>query len=307
MATTVLRECPTCGLWFRTTDELQDHRDRDHAPRRDPDPGPRGTMTLAVDPERGAGRALRVAAVLAAQAGMSLEVVAVPPLGLGRSVTEAYLTARTHDTRREGAPDAHPVVLPQGDVATELVAHLDEVGASLLCMDTRSRGPVSAVVLGSTSEAVVRRSPIPVALVGPRAAQPAGRYRSLVVAVDGSAPADAAVDAAVELAQTLDVPLHLVHVLDPGLALPDPDILESTYLSRGAARIARPVDHDVLHDRHPAAAIAAFAEDRPAPLIVMGTHGRSDLRRLAVGSVALGVVRAAAAPVVVVRGPVPPR
>lgn len=49
--------------------------------------------------------------------------------------------------------------------------------------------------------------------------------------------------------------------------------------------------------------ILGAAERTKADLIVMGTHGRTGLSRLAMGSVAEQIVRRAACPVVTVRGP----
>jgi nucleotide-binding universal stress UspA family protein len=51
----------------------------------------------------------------------------------------------------------------------------------------------------------------------------------------------------------------------------------------------------------PAAVIVKVAEEIGADLIVMGTHGRTGLRRLLVGSVGEWVVRKAPCPVVTVR------
>jgi nucleotide-binding universal stress UspA family protein len=48
--------------------------------------------------------------------------------------------------------------------------------------------------------------------------------------------------------------------------------------------------------------ILAQAKQWPADLIVMGTHGRRGLARLAMGSDAEQVVRAATVPVMLVRG-----
>ena len=47
----------------------------------------------------------------------------------------------------------------------------------------------------------------------------------------------------------------------------------------------------------PAVAIARLAEEEHADLIVMGTHGRTGLTRLLMGSVAEAVVRRAPCPV----------
>jgi nucleotide-binding universal stress UspA family protein len=56
---------------------------------------------------------------------------------------------------------------------------------------------------------------------------------------------------------------------------------------------------DTLNRRIPEA-IADDAEAWPADLIVIGTHGRRGLSRLFVGSVAEGVVRLAAKPVLLI-------
>jgi nucleotide-binding universal stress UspA family protein len=48
--------------------------------------------------------------------------------------------------------------------------------------------------------------------------------------------------------------------------------------------------------------IVEQAEQWPADLLVMGTHGRRGLRRLALGSDAEMVVRGARVPVLLVRG-----
>ena len=50
------------------------------------------------------------------------------------------------------------------------------------------------------------------------------------------------------------------------------------------------------------AVIAKYAEQWPADLIVLGTHGRRGIRRLVMGSDAEYVVRTARVPVLLVRG-----
>jgi nucleotide-binding universal stress UspA family protein len=64
------------------------------------------------------------------------------------------------------------------------------------------------------------------------------------------------------------------------------------------------VEHRVC--RGPAAAeILVLARTQKADLIVMGTHGRTGIRRLLLGSVAEAVLRRAPCPVLTVREPVP--
>lgn len=61
-----------------------------------------------------------------------------------------------------------------------------------------------------------------------------------------------------------------------------------------------PVEH-LLEEGNPSAEILRVAQERRCDLIVMGTHGRTGLHRLLMGSVAEHVVRKAPCPVLVVK------
>ena len=62
------------------------------------------------------------------------------------------------------------------------------------------------------------------------------------------------------------------------------------------------IDHR-LTDGDPSAEILRVAEDNNCDLIVMGTHGRTGLPRLLMGSVAEQIVRRASCPVLTVKSP----
>jgi nucleotide-binding universal stress UspA family protein len=57
----------------------------------------------------------------------------------------------------------------------------------------------------------------------------------------------------------------------------------------------------LLVDEPPATAIAALTEEAAASLVVVGTHGRTGLFRMALGSVAEAVVRRSSCSVLVAR------
>jgi nucleotide-binding universal stress UspA family protein len=65
---------------------------------------------------------------------------------------------------------------------------------------------------------------------------------------------------------------------------------------RGSARVETLVGQGA-----PAAEILRIAAEQQASLIVIATHGRTGLKRLALGSVAEQVIREAPCPVLVVR------
>lgn len=62
-----------------------------------------------------------------------------------------------------------------------------------------------------------------------------------------------------------------------------------------------PVEH-VIEEGDPVATILRVAKEKKVEQIVMGTHGRTGLNRLLMGSVAENVLRHAECPVVIVRG-----
>jgi nucleotide-binding universal stress UspA family protein len=63
------------------------------------------------------------------------------------------------------------------------------------------------------------------------------------------------------------------------------------------------VEH-VLKEGNPASEILRTAQEKDCDLIVMGTHGRTGVRRVLLGSVAEQVLRRASCPVLTVKGPV---
>ena len=135
----------------------------------------------------------------------------------------------------------------------------------------------------------------------------------ILFSTDFSHSGDAALSWATSLARDTGAKLHIVHVEEPPVAygggewyygVPEPDTAE---LQRMLAEIV-PGDPDVPHEHHlilgtPAKSIVRFAEENGVDLIVMGTHGRSGLPRLLMGSVAEEVVRGAHCPVLTLREP----
>jgi nucleotide-binding universal stress UspA family protein len=141
--------------------------------------------------------------------------------------------------------------------------------------------------------------------------------RLLLVGTDFSACARAALDLAVEIAAPVAGTILLVHAYElPVYPLPDGTILGLDV--DAIARIERSVDEELEAERHrvsargvpitavrcdgnPQEVLLHEARSRGADLILVGTHGRSGLRRVLLGSIAEGVLRAAPCPVVVVR------
>jgi nucleotide-binding universal stress UspA family protein len=116
------------------------------------------------------------------------------------------------------------------------------------------------------------------------------------------------------LARDYGARLVVCHVYNPppvvygefGAAPPPPEETESLRERLGRWR---PTDESIevqhyLVEGDPATEIVALAKDCGCDLVVMGTHGRTGLGRLLMGSVAEQVVRRAPCPVLTVKTPI---
>lgn len=141
----------------------------------------------------------------------------------------------------------------------------------------------------------------------------------ILVPTDFSATADAALDYAFVLAERFGATLHLLHVLDDpfvmdGMAaeayVTEAPVLRTAMLHDAQERLAHRaarndgthIDTEVLFG-HGARTIAQYAAERNMDLIVMGTHGRTGVAHLLIGSVAERLVSTAPCPVLTVRHP----
>jgi nucleotide-binding universal stress UspA family protein len=143
----------------------------------------------------------------------------------------------------------------------------------------------------------------------------------ILVAVDGSAAADAAVGAAVELAEAIGSPVLFVHAAS-GLAEqlfredaengPSQEhVVESDPVLAAAIGRARAAGVDAAVEvvdsrtdtRDVAAVIAGIADGLDARVIVCGSRGRGAAAGAVLGSVSHNLIKYASVPVLVVHAP----
>ena len=91
-------------------------------------------------------------------------------------------------------------------------------------------------------------------------------------------------------------------MLHSGIPREDPGELERRLQNVVPVDFDGPCEH-LLLEGDPALEIVRAAEEEDAILIVLGTHGRTGLARLLMGSVAEQVVRRAPCPVLIVKDP----
>lgn len=130
----------------------------------------------------------------------------------------------------------------------------------------------------------------------------------VVVAYDFSTNADVALQRAIDLAcREPENVLHFVTIIDSSQDYQTADRIQQDLLVRLKAIFeARQPGADVdffVHVRigTPVAEILGLAEDVGADLIMCGSHGRSAMGRLLLGSVSEGVLHGAKCPVLIVR------
>ncbi|UIO99291.1 universal stress protein [Halobaculum sp. CBA1158] len=285
-------------------------------------------IVVATDGSDPAEAAVGEAIALAAAVGARVHPCAVvDPYLTGQRVTDVAKLRSDASERveaaaeraREAGVDADPVVR-EGTPHEEIGAHVESVGADLLVVGTHGRRGARRVLLGSVAEKVIRTATVPVLAVHGGDERPTwGDGSRLLVATDGSTAAVPAERVGVGLAAALNADITAVSALDEAEALAgacggalSTEVVESVR-SALAERAERAVDR--VRDRaeaagvdaegeviggEPIGAIRDHAADVDADLVVVGTHGRTGVRRVLLGSVAEGIVRSADRPVLVV-------
>jgi len=145
--------------------------------------------------------------------------------------------------------------------------------------------------------------------------------KKILVATDFSEPAKTALDYGRSFARAYGAQLEVLHVVDDIATratemtgtFASVDNVQQQMEVDARTRLQALLDEEdypilkpemvVMRSVAPAQTILAFAEQHQIDLIVLGTHGRTGLSRLFMGSVAQHVVRMAPCPVLTVRHP----
>jgi nucleotide-binding universal stress UspA family protein len=169
--------------------------------------------------------------------------------------------------------------------------------------------------LGSTSERIVRKAMVPV-MVAKKVLSAAAK--TFLVPTDFSDCARKAAQEALTLAESFCGHIVFFHVVDlyplytvayaddfgvsVPLPPPAPEVMESEWQYFLAGLPLKKADWEkYMEEGEAATAILQKAEQQQADLIVMGTHGRTGLEYMLLGSVAEKVVRKAHCPVLTIR------
>jgi len=286
-----------------------------------------GPILAAMDLDKGSDDLLRQADALARSYNVKLsvchvlpEIFAVRPLfpqlhlddalklsELEAAVRDALLERIRTVTARE--PPQIEIEIEQGTVHAGILRAAENIGAGAVVVGGKvdHRG---MHILGSAAEHVVRYAHCPVLVARP---SPAGK---VLAATDFSDLALSAVEAGAAEARRRKADLTIIHAIDllPVMSpfygefysVPPMDLSDQMRML-WQQRLDECVHHfkakggGLLRDGPAAPAILSAASELPAQLLVVGTHGRTGLSRIALGSVAEAVVRAAPCSVLTVR------
>jgi nucleotide-binding universal stress UspA family protein len=225
------------------------------------------------------------------------------------------LVATVVDLATDTGLEAHAEVVEAHEPVHEvLVNYARDHDVDCIVMGTHGRSGLTQLALGSTVERTLRASSVPVITIDEDGGLDP-EFERILVPTDGSDAARAAADLAIDLATETNAALHIVHVVDIGLIVHEVDSGDILDTSKDAGQRAvdeivdrateagvRTVKGSVLSGRI-AGAIVDYATDRDIDCIVMGTHGRTGVDRLLVGSVTERVIGLTTLPVIGTKPP----
>jgi len=300
------------------------------------------SIVVPLDGSRLAEHALPIAGAIARAARARVRLVSVhelPPSPTDQESVRLYVAIESATRRsqrdylrRAAAHLRRAYDIPvstatrDGPVAEALTAWIDGSGADLVVMTTHGRGALGRAFVGSVADHVVRTVEAPVLLVRSEEDAPGPdpshgwKGREILLPLDGSPLAEAALPPALELARLFGLPVSLLEVVQPLSVATDPPLPFPAFYDEQITGELRRQAQDYLDsmterlrergiDAHGAATLGwsvagtllELARPERTALVVMATHGRGGLKRALTGSVTDKLVRGADVPVLVVR------
>ncbi len=247
------------------------------------------------------------------------------PLFPERSRIEAFQVPSTYGTAVEAVkskihdvtgrdPDSCKVFVEGGAPHAVIVGTAETWGADRIVVGSLGAGAIPRMLLGSVALRVARHAHCPVLV-----ARRHRKTKQVVAGTDFSDPALPAVAAAAAEVQRMGGTLSIVHSVELPMIPVDPlmpatasmtpwpieAVLEAERTASGRLDeilATLEIEGQGRVERGPAAAaLVRVAEEVDAELLVVGTSGRTGLRRVLLGSVAEAVVHLAHCSVLVVR------
>ncbi|HKL29294.1 MAG TPA: universal stress protein [Natrialbaceae archaeon] len=291
-------------------------------------------ILIPVDGSDEANRAARRGLQLAAEFDATVDVLHV----VERKATRLTRTADQKTALRERGEEILATVeetaaergqsitteLLEGSPSEQISDYARDRNAELVVVGRQGMTGLGKRFLGGVTEQLLYWSDVPVLVVTDEEETPeAGTaFSNVLFPTDGSENAKSAIDPAIEIARQYGSTLHVLNVVDLQAAggVFDAGGLEKEFVERLEEGGKEAVDAvvDEVGETAPdldvesavvrtssfdgaAAGIREYVAEHEVDLVVMGSHGRSNLKRQVLGSVASTLVRSVDVPVLIVR------
>ncbi len=281
-----------------------------------------------VDFSSGSQHAMRMATRLASENDAELVLFhawSVPPLAFpAHYVVAPSMYQEISDGAQAGLDDALREVtalgakrasakLVNGLAWTMIVGELEDPTYDLVVVGTHGRTGLGRILLGSVTEKIVRHAPCSVLAVRPDGELKP--FANILVPTDFSESAQHAADLASTLVASNGKGITLLHVIDLPVAYSGEPTAENftrdldlhasklleTWADRLRARTSARITSRSRIGGPGAQTLAVLDLDPTIDLVVMGSHGRTGIARVFLGSVAEKIVRHAKCPVLIAR------
>jgi uncharacterized protein len=256
----------------------------------------------------------RLSAISVIETNPEYETIAPQLLEKTEKAAWAHLESVKERAKKEGV-DCEISIVEGEDSYRYITDEAVKRKSSMIIMGRRGRTGLKRLMMGSTTARVIGHAPCNV-LVVPRAAQV--DFKSILVATDGSLHAAAAASEAIGIAKKNKSRLTVVAVAAPEAMTPMD--IESVEMQRsliaekeltGAEQNAKDAKAAALKEGvaveafvlsgKPTDAIIQIAKEKGADLVVLGSHGRTGIEKLLMGSVTERVIVLSACAVLVVK------
>jgi nucleotide-binding universal stress UspA family protein len=258
--------------------------------------------------------ASKLSAISVIETNPEYETIAPQLLEKAEKTAREHLESVKAQAKKEGV-DITTTILEGEDSYNYIAEEAAKNKISMIIMGRRGRTGLKRLVMGSTTARVIGHAPCNV-LVVPRAAQV--EFKNILVATDGSRHAAAAASEAVGIAKKNGSKLTIISVVPAELATPtDVDFAatrrellaekEMQVAEKNAKAVKDAAQKEgvavqaFVMTGKPADAIIEIAKEKSADLIIVGSHGRTGIERLLMGSVAERVIVMTSCAVLVVK------